>query len=680
MSDVPLWIPTPEHSAETQIDAFRRWVNDSRLKPDALPLTDSHELHAWSVAQPGDFWSAVWDYFGVLGDPGTTRHLDAVLPNARFFPEARLNLAENILRHHPERDDEQRPALIVSAEMGESVGVVAALTRDELVAKVASAAALMRDRGVKVGDRVALVLPAGLDAYILNLAGLSIGAVMCSASPEFGVAAIIDRFAQLDPVLLVATTSYQWNGKRFDREAHLVDLAKNLPSLRSLFVVPGSDNVYEATDPDVVEIPRIAALIAAGQLRPLRVELLPEAQSAFADAAPQYEQLPFDHPAYVLFSSGTTGKPKCLIHRQGGVLLKHLVEGGLHVDARPGDRVLFYTTTGWMMWNWAATLPATGATLVLHDGAPNFPSVDVLVDLADRIALTHLGTGARLLESMRLEGVALRTDRNLQDLRMVMVTGSPLTEVTARWLAAELGPDVQPNPISGGTDLVGCFLSGDPTQPMWAGELPGPALGMDVDVVSPEGDGVTVDEPGELICRNTFPTVPLGIWGDQDGSRLHATYFEQIPGVWTHGDLTSKTSHGGFVIHGRSDATLNVAGVRIGTGEIYSALEALPEIVDSLVFAQNWEQDTRMVLLVVLAPDRMIDDELRSRIKRVLRERCSPRHVPALIVQVAELPRTLTGKLAEIAVASAVNGRAVRNRDALANPESLDEISSLFAR
>ena len=509
-------------------------------------------------------------------------------------------------------------------------------------------------------------------------AGQAVGAVVSSAAPEFGVPAIVDRFGQLDPVLLVGTTSYRWAGKRHDRREHLVELVRDLPSVRSVLVVPGADDLASPVDPDVVDVAGIAARCVAGSDRLLQVDLLAEAELRHRGAALDAAPLPFDHPAYVLFSSGTTGKPKCLVHRAGGVLVKHLVEAGLHGDFGPGDRVCFYTTTGWMMWNWAISVLATGATLALHDGAPTYPTTDALFDVADVAELTHLGLGARLLDAMRAEGSPLREGRDLADLRMVLVTGSPLTEPTARWLVEQLGPGVMPQPISGGTDLVGCFLSASPTLPVWAGEITRPALGMDVTVYDDDGRETTDETPGELVCRNTFPTVPLGIWGD-DGSRLHDTYFARFPGVWTHGDLTSRTEQGGFVIHGRSDATLNVAGVRIGTGEIYAALEHVPEVVDALAFAQSWDGDTRMVLLVVLTPGSVLDDDVRGRIRSTLRERGSPRHVPAVVAQVSELPRTLTGKLAEIAVADTVNGRPVRNRDALANPASLDVIAALEA-
>ena len=673
VTEAPLW--QPDRISDTRMDAFRRFA----VERTGRELTDGRALHAWSITEPAEFWDAVWDFFGVVGDKGEVIIEPAVLPDAVFFPQARVNLAENILREIPARDDEELPLVIFTSESGSGLAITGQLTRTQLLEQVASTAAALRDRGVSPGDRIAIVLPVSQAAYVVTLAALAIGAVVSSAAPEFGVPAIVDRFGQLDPVLLVATTSYHWAGKRFDRRDHLVELAQSLPSLRSVLVVPGSDDPASPVDPDVLDVTKLAALIAAGSGRAIRVDSLAAAQAAHEGAPLEFERLPMDHPAYVLFSSGTTGKPKCLIHRQGGVLIKHLVEAGLHSDAGPADRFCFYTTTGWMMWNWAITIPATGATVVLHDGAPHFPDVDGLFTLADHVQLTHLGLGARLLDSMRTAGKDLDADRDLSRLRMVLVTGSPLTEATARWLVDELGPGVMPNPMSGGTDLVGCFIGGDPTQPVWAGELPGVTLGMDVDVYDEDGQPMTDDTAGELVCRNTFPTVPLGIWGDESGERLHSTYFERFPGVWTHGDLTSKTSRGGFIIHGRSDATLNVAGVRIGTGEIYAALEHVPEVVDALVFAQSWDGDTRMVLLVVLAPGSVLDDEVRGRIRSTLKERCSPRHTPALILAVDALPRTLTGKLAEVAVAEIVAGRPVRNRDALANPEALDVIATAVA-
>jgi len=657
----------------TRMDAFAEAAG-ARAGRD---LSAYDDLHAWSIAEPDAFWSLVWDHFGVIGSRGEVAAEPATLPDAVFFPGSALNIVDTYLRPVAERDDDGSPIVVQTAEVGDGVAVVGSLTRDELVARVAAVADALRSRGVRPGDRVALMLPVGIDALVVNLAALAVGAVVSSAAPEFGVPAIVDRFGQLDPVVLVGTTSYRWAGKRHDRRDHLIELVRALPSVRSLLVVPGADDLTSPVDPDVVDIAGVAARCVAGSTRILQVDALPDVERRHAGAALETEPLPFDHPAYVLFSSGTTGKPKCLVHRAGGVLVKHLVEGGLHGDFGPGDRVCFYTTTGWMMWNWAVSILATGATLVLHDGAPTFPTSDALFDLADVADLTHLGLGARLLDAMRSEGRDIAEGRALDDLRMVLVTGSPLTEPTARWLVDQLGDHVMPQPISGGTDLVGCFLSASPNVPVWAGEITRPALGMDVVVYDEDGRPTMDDSSGELVCRNTFPTVPLGIWGDDDGQRLHDTYFARFPGVWTHGDRTSRTENGGFIIHGRSDATLNVAGVRIGTGEIYAALEHVPEVIDALAFAQDWDGDTRMVLLVVLGPGASLDDDVRARIRATLRERGSPRHVPAVVAQVVELPRTLTGKLAEIAVADTVNGRPVRNRDALANPESLDAIAAL---
>ena len=645
MSD-PVFVPAAE---PTRMADFARAAGEVT----GTDLRSFADLHAWSVGDPEAFWSLVWDYFDVVGDAGSIAATPTALPRARFFPQAHLNIVDTLLREVAGRDDTGGPMVVQTAEGDDGIAVVARLTRDELLALVGATAATLVDHGVAPGDRVGLVLPVGIDALAVTLAALAIGAVPVSASPDFGVPAIVDRFGQLDPLLVVAATTYRWNGKVHDRSAQAEQLRRDLPSVRVLLVT-GDGKVDGA-------------------------RLLREEQDRHRGARLVTVPLPFDHPAYVLFSSGTTGKPKCLVHRAGGVLVKHLVEQALHCDMGPGDRVCFYTTTGWMMWNWAISVLASGASLVLHDGSPVYPTSDALFDVASLTRLTHLGVGARLLDAMRVDEDALAQDRDLDDLRMVMVTGSPLSAETSRWLVDQLGPTVMPHPISGGTDLVGCFLAGDPGRPVWPGELPGPALGLDVDVVDDDGRATTDATPGELICRNTFPTVPLGIWGDGDGSRLQSTYFDRFPGVWTHGDLTSKTEHGGFVIHGRSDATLNVGGVRIGTGEIYAALEHVPEVVDALAFGQAWEGDTRMILLVVTV-DGNLDDGLRDRIRRTLRERGSPRHVPALSVAVPELPRTLTGKLAEIPVADAVNGRPLRGRDALANPEAIDTIVAMLSQ
>jgi acetoacetyl-CoA synthetase len=665
----PIWTPDPDRAASSGMASF---LAAARARTDRR-LDDTVDLQAWSVADPGGFWSLVWDELDVIGDKGSVAHVESVLPDAVFFPEARLNIAENLLRDRPD----EVAAVIATAEAGNGLGVVATLSSADLAARVAAVATLLRDRGVRPGDRVGLVVPVGVDALVVTLAALAVGAVVSSAAPEFGVPAVLDRFGQLDPAVLVAATAYRWGGRTYDRSEHVVELVRGLPSVREVLLVPPTDDVSSPVDAAPPDVSRISALAVAGSTRLVHVDALADVVRVREGATPPVERLPFDHPAYVLFSSGTTGAPKCLVHRAGGVLVKHLVEQRLLCDVRPGDRVMFFTTTGWMMWNWAVSVLATGATLVLHDGAPNHPDLLGLFRVASLTEVTHLGLSARLLDGIRAAGLDPRDAGPLDHLRVVMVTGSALSATTATWLQERLGPGVQLAPISGGTDLVGCFVGSDPTRPVRAGEMQGPVLGMDVDVFDDDGRSLR-DRPGvqgELVCRNAFPTVPLGIWGDADGSRLRSTYFERWPGVWAHGDLASWTEDGGIVIHGRSDATLNAGGVRIGTGELYAALEHVPEVADALAFGQSWDDDTRVVLLVVTSTD--LDDDLRDRIRRTIRERCSPRHVPAVVARVTDLPRTHSGKLAEIAVGDAVNGRPVRNRDALANPETLDAIVAL---
>ena len=668
----PLWAPDPAAVEGLRIAEFARIAAERTGRPMAAPGA----LHDWSIADPDDFWSTVWDSFGVIGERGPIAAVPTALPRAEFFPGARLNLAENLLRPRPGVDPGEDLAVIATGEAGAGIAILERATRAELVERVAAVAEGLRERGVRPGECIGVILPVGVDALVVCLAALSIGAVVANASPDFGADAVIDRFGQLEPVLIAATASAAWKGTRHDRTDTIVDIVRGIPGVRSLVLVPGADDVSSPVDPDSTDARRIAALSIAGSSRLLRVDMLAAVEAAHAGAAPAYERLPFDHPAYVLFTSGTTGKPKCLVHRAGGVLLKHLVEIGLHCDIGPGDRLLFATTTGWMLWNWQLSALALGATLVLHGGASTHPGPDALFDVAAITGATHLGLGAGILDALRAAGLPPSAGRDLSSLRMLLVTASPYSARTAAWVADDLGPEVMPQVMSGGTDLIGGFLGADPRFPVWAGEMQGATLGMDVDVVDADGTPLPPGVEGELVCRNPFPTVPVGIWGD-DGTRLHEAYFAAIPGMWTHGDLTSRTERGGFVIHGRSDATLNIGGVRIGTGEIYSALEGVPEVVEALAFAQEREAGTRLVLLVVMAPGVVLDDALRERIGGEIRRRRSARHVPGLVVAVPELPRTRTGKVAEIAVAQAVHARPVPGRDALADPAVLDTIAAL---
>lgn len=603
------------------------------------PVTSTPDVHRWSLEDPGAFWSLVWEHFGVVGDRGDRAYVPTELPAAVFFPDARVNLAENMLA--PWAGSDEVAAVCCGAEAGEVV-VRDSVTGRELVDRVGAVAAFLRDGGVLPGDRVALVMPVGADALACTLGALAMGAIVSTVSPEFGAPAILDRLGQLEPAALIAATSYPWMGRRIDRTDVIDEVIAALPSLR------------------VTVVDDIASLYSRS-------------------AEPQYAAVPFDHSAYVLFSSGTTGRPKCLVHRGGGVLVKHLVEIGLHADVRAGDRMLFYTTTSWMMWNWLISTLALGASIVLWEESPTHPRPDALFDVARMTGTTHLGLSARLLDHLRTEDVMLSSYSSGTALRQVLVTGSPLSVPTASWLAEQLGPDVMLNPISGGTDLVGVFVGGDPTRPFRAGEMTGPALGTAVDVFTDDGVPAADGEPGELVCTQPFPTVPVGIWGDATGERLRATYFDRWPGVWVHGDRAVRSVHGGIAILGRSDATLNVGGVRIGTAEIYAALAAVPGVVDSLAFGQEWQGDTRIVLLVVLEDvESGLSAEQEQAIRAAIRTHCSPRHVPGVVLAVPDLPRTQTGKISELAVREAVHGRPVPGRGALANPEALDAIVALI--
>ena len=623
------WMPDPATVDLTRMVAFRCAASDR----SGTAMESTVDLHRWSLEDPDGFWSLVWEFFGVVGERGDRAHVPTTLPQAVFFPDARVNLAENLLSPWTDSDE---IAVVVCCAEGDEVVVRDSLTGRDLVSRVASVASFLRESGVTPGDRVALVMPVGIDALACTLGSLAVGAIVSSVSPEFGARAILDRLGQLEPAVLLAVTSYVWHGRPIDRSEVSDDVVAGLPSLR-VTVVDGIDTIMNR------------------------------------DAAPEYAPVSFDHPAYVLFSSGTTGRPKCLVHRGGGVLLKHLVEIGLHADVRPGDRMLFYTTTSWMMWNWLISTLALGASVVLWEESPTHPRPDALVEAARLTGTTHLGVSARLLDHLRTESVALSGSD--PTLREVLVTGSPLSVPTATWLAAQLGPRVMINPISGGTDLVGVFVGGDPTRPFHAGEMAGPMLGTAVDVFTDDGVPAEVGEPGELVCTQPFPTVPVGIWGDASGERLHATYFDRWPGVWVHGDRAVRTPHGGIAILGRSDATLNVGGVRIGTAEIYAALADVPDVVDSLAFGQEWDGDTRIVLLVVLQGGAVsLSDDQERAIRTAIRSHCSPRHVPAVILAVPDLPRTQTGKISELAVREAVHGREVPGRAALANPEVLEVI------
>ena len=568
------------------------------------------------------------------------------MPGAQFFPDARLNIAENVLRQSG-----SGPALIFNGEnqRRRTIG------HDDLRAEVGRFASALRAAGIEPGDRIGGYIPNLPEAIIAALGAAAIGAVWSSCSPDFGVQGVLDRFGQIEPRVLVASDGYFYGGKIHDIRPKLAAVLEKLPSVERVVVVP-----YVEASPT---------------LDGLRGAVTWSAFTAGHDPTPRFERLPFNHPLYVLYSSGTTGIPKCIVHGAGGTLVQHLKEHQLHCDVQPGDRVFYFTTCGWMMWNWLVSALATGATLILYDGAPLAPNASILWDMAEAERITVFGTSAKYIAAAEKAGLEPGRTHDLSALRTILSTGSPLAGPGFDYVYDKVKRDVCLSSISGGTDIIACFALGNPAGPVWRGELQVRGLGMAVDVYGEDGKPVR-GEPGELVCTKPFPSMPIAFWNDPDGAKYRAAYFEQYPGVWRHGDWAELTEHGGMIITGRSDATLNPGGVRIGTAEIYRQVEQLPEIVESLVIGQEigdtHDRDVRIVLFVRLREGVTLDDALRERIKRQVRENASPHHVPKVIVQVADIPRTISGKITEMAVREVVHGRPVKNVDALANPAALE--------
>ncbi len=642
LSDL-LWRPSPERVAGSHMDRFRRMV-----RPSAV---DSDGLWEWTVERPGEFWRAVWDYGEVIGTPGDR----LVEPAAefwrwRFLPDAQLNFAENLLA---DRDGAGANALVAIDESG----ATESWTWERLRSEVAAAAGWLRSVGVGPGDRVAAWMPHVPETVILFLAGASLGAVFTSTSADFGVDGVVDRFGQTEPKVLLAATGYSYGGKVFDLRKRLTGILELLPSVENVLVVDGPEETV-------------------GEIAPGRPAI-----SGWADALDPHRDRPLefvrrggDHPLYILYSSGTTGRPKCIVHRAGGVLIKHLSEQLLHCDVRGGDVVFYFTTCGWMMWNWLVSALATGATIVLYDGSPAHPTTSRLWAEAERHRFTLMGVSAKYIDGCLKAGLRPVEEFDLTAIRTICSTGSPLSNDGFGWIYDAVADDLHLASMSGGTDLCGCLVGGDPTKPVVVGEIQGRSLGMGIEVYGPTGEPVTeLHVKGELVCTNPFPSMPLEFWNDPGDRRYRAAYFERFPDTWAHGDFASWEAGGGMVIHGRSDATLNASGVRIGTAEIYNVVEQLPEVTEAIAIGQEWDGDTRIVLFVRLAEgEEELDDELERRIRTELRERCSPRHVPAVIRSVPDIPRTRSGKITELAVTDVVHGRPVDNTEALANPEALD--------
>ena len=643
----PVWQPDKTRSENSNMARFVRFVCERTGNPDIQRYAP---LWEFSVRQPERFWPLVWEFCGVRA----SGEFEPVLvdgdrmPGAQWYPGVRLNFAENLLRH---RND--RPAIMFRNEWGH----VRELSHAQLYAEVARLSAALKQAGVGPGDRVAGYLPNMPETVIAMLAAASLGAIWSSTSPDFGVKGVVDRFGQIEPKVLFAVDAYPYGGKTHDCLGKLREVVDAIPTLERVVVIP-----YSGQTLNLAGLPKAMAW--------------PEFVGEQEVEQIEFAQMPFAHPLYIMYSSGTTGVPKCIVHGAGGTLLQHLKELVLHTDLKHDDRIFYYTTCGWMMWNWLVSSLATGACVVLYDGSPFHPKGSVLWNLIDELDISIFGTSAKWLAAVEKVGIRPRETHQLKSLKTILSTGSPLAPESFDYVYRDVKPNVMLASISGGTDIVSCFALGNPLLPVYRGELQCRGLGLKVEAYGPDGRPVR-GEPGELVCEAPFPSMPVGFWNDPDGAKYRAAYFERYPNVWAHGDFIEITPRGGVIIYGRSDATLNPGGVRIGTAEIYRQVEQIDEVLESIAVGQDWKGDERIVLFVRLREGLELEDTLRERICQVIRANTTPRHVPARIEQVSDIPRTISGKITEVAVREVIHGRPVKNVDALANPEALDGFAAL---
>lgn len=641
-----LWTPTHQQAQDSNLSSFMTQINHTY----GLNITDYETLYTWSIEEADKFWQATWHYCDIIaGLQGTTviENSDN-MEHARFFPQARLNYAENLLRQTGSQD-----AVVFWGENQ----IKQRLSHDELRAQVAQIASALRSAGIKPGDCVAGFVPNSPQALIAMLATSSIGAVWSSCSPDFGVQGVLDRFTQIEPKVIFSADGYFYSGKAFDCTEKLKEIAENLPSVQRTIIWN-----YAGGKLDVSQIPQGCTW--------------DDFVLDHKDARLHFEPLPFNHPLFIMFSSGTTGKPKCIVHGAGGTLLEHLKEHQLHCDIKPGDRVFYFTTCGWMMWNWLVSALASKATLLLYDGSPMESSFNILFDYADAENMTLFGTSAKYIDSLAKENLAPIKTHKLSHVRMMTSTGSPLVPEAFDYVYSNIKKDICLASVSGGTDIIGCFALGNPMGSVWRGELQTRGLGLAVQVFNDDGHAVS-QEKGELVCTKPFPSMPIGFWNDDSHEKYHNAYFARFPNIWCHGDFVELTEHKGIIIYGRSDAVLNPGGVRIGTAEIYRQVERIDEVLESIAVGQDWDGDVRVILFVKLRNDISLSEDLQKRIRLEIRQNASPRHVPAKIIQVADIPRTRNGKIVELAVRDTIHNRQVKNLEALANPEALDLFKNL---